>query len=367
MIFYLVITPCYASANSGKTAHIYIDLATLPALLQMADAVKQPQEDPKLFIWKRFKPLDARDELLQTLNAKMVDTQFLSESNYDLFIFLVNENLKNFYNKYRDHSFIIHLNAVHIPKSGDVFDIIPENQIKTVHLYEDAIGISMWYKYMLYPAMGFIHKLPTYMHLGHYNLKNLAISEDKIITFNFQNEASKLSESQKQMVAKLVGLDMEKVKKIFQHRPVAVFLDDPRLDVQSATSFVEFLIKTHGNDITTYNWIYKNHPRITDSTNFELIKKFFPNTEKLDNQIPLEVLILTGYTPDYIAGYGTSVFYSFDRPQILGYIKRFKDEIYMKYLRQLGKITPDIIYIKKDEKTQKSKFSGFIEKINNLF
>ena len=219
---------------------------------------------------------------------------------------------------------------------------------------------------MLYPAMRFIHKIPTYMHLGYYNLKNLAISEDKIIQFNFHDEATKLSAEQKQMIAKLVGLDLDMVKQIFAQRPVAVFLDDPRLDTQSAKNFVEFLLAKN-KDISSYTWIYKNHPRITKSTNFDLLKNYFKHIEILDNQIPLEALILTDYSPDYIAGYGTSGFYSFERSQILGYFKRFKEEIYMEYLLQLGKITPEIIYDAQEKKNSKDKFSTFIEKVKDIF
>ena len=127
-----------------KIAHVYIDLASVPAVFQMIDALTQNPNDPKFIILKRFKALDNNDTVLKSINAQMIDATFLGEKKYEEFSELINKSLLDFYKKHNDFHFIIHFNLHHVPEYKDFFQIIPANQIIGVHLYEDSLGRSLW-------------------------------------------------------------------------------------------------------------------------------------------------------------------------------------------------------------------------------
>ena len=336
---------CWAGENTQKTAHIYVDLASIPALLQMVDAVKQPADDPKLFIWKRFHTLPPDDLTLKELNGTMPDAKSLGEQNYDLFIDFVDEHVTDFYQKYPDYMFVIHLNLFHSKnRSGHIFDIIPEKQIQSVHLYEDAIGRSYWDGGTERTFLAFNEtSAPKYLHFGGFVSKQLSLTENQLILEDFQEIEKTLSVKQKSQIAKFVGFDSSQLSQIYLKRPTAVFLDDPSLTVEKAEMFLEKLMKD--KRLKTYTWLYKNHPRVSEKTEvFELLNKLFPTVLPLPNAMPLESLILCGYRPTYIAGYGSSVFFSFKAEQILGYIKRNYLETYLHPLLELGILTPEKVF-----------------------
>ena len=337
LFFRIVYTP--------PIAHIYIDLASVPSLLQMTDALQQPSEEPKLFIWKRFPALKADDRILQSMNAIMVDSKFLGEKNYEKFNTLVDTNLMEFYAKNFNHHFVIHLNAYHaLNKSGHFSNIIPTEKIKEIHLYDDAIGRSLWDKktYISYATLS--GNLKTYMHLAQYDPKILPVEKEKIIPLDFYQAAATLSDDKKAMLAHLTGLDLEKMNQAFEHRPVAVFLDDPDLKWQATEKFIKELIRKHP-EIKNYTWLYKNHPRVSkNGETLKLLSKYFPKIIVISNEIPLETLIMVKLVPDFIAGYGSSVFYSFPKEKILGYIHRIKNEYYQTSLINLGILTPELIF-----------------------
>lgn len=257
---------------------------------------------------------------------------------------MVNSNVSNFYKKYPNYKFIFHLNAFHIFKTKEIFNIIPHQKVKVVHLYDDSIGRSLWdtESYENYAISSLEYN--TYFHAGYYDSKILPIDKKRIISLDFLKSALELSKKKRMKLAKMAGLDLKKMKIIFKNGPIAVFLDDPNLTSEIAEDFIKKLIQKK-SDIKNYTWIYKNHPRVSErSLVFDILSKYFKNVIEIHNAVPLETLILVGLSPDYIAGYGSSVFYSFKKNQILGYIQRKELENYKQPLLDLGIITPDIIF-----------------------
>ena len=78
------------------------------------------------------------------------------------------------------------------------------------------------------------------------------------VPLNFKS-TSKLPFTQKIVLTKLTGLDFNQMSLLFKNRPVAIFVDDPELDIQTAENFIKKLIKKKP-EIKNYTWIYKNHP-----------------------------------------------------------------------------------------------------------
>lgn len=325
-----------------KVAHIYIDLASLSSLAQMVDVVEQPLNNPKLLIWKRFHALSIDDPLLKHINAKMPDAKFLGEFNYMLFSDLVDKNVSDFYQNYSDYVYDIHLNLAHIPRSGRIFDIIPPSQIRSIHLYEDAIGRSLWDKRTIDEYNSIETSAPKYLHVGFWDPNTFASIRDKIIKIDFQEKALSLSALQKEMIARMTGLDLAQLSAL--KRPTILFADDPSLDLKRTEEFFKSI--SQKKELKSYLWLYKNHPRVARGEGIALkfIKKYFNKVYILPNEIPIEVLILCGYEPSYIAGYGSSLFFSFKSNQILAYIERNYLEMYLKPLLDLGILTKDKIF-----------------------
>lgn len=129
-------------------------------------------------------------------------------------------------------------------------------------------------------------------------------------------------------------------------RPTILFADDPSLDLERLETFLKSI--SQKKELQSYLWLYKNHPRVArgEGIALGLIRKYFNEVYVLSNEIPVEVQILFGYEPSYIAGYGSSLFFSFKPHQILAYIERNHLETYLKPLLDLGILTKDkILYV----------------------
>ena len=324
-------------------AHIYIDLASIPTLAQMTDVVRQPVGDPKLIIWKRIKALPPEAPVLKRINAQMIDATYLGEQKYELFSDLVTEKVQAFYQEFPGAVFHIHLNASHVERSGRVFEIIPDSQIAALHLYEDALGRGLWDRRMqtVFEKLGQHGRVIFY--LGFWDPDILSVPKEAVRLLSFPKLAAGLSDEQRQAVAELAGLDLTEMQQIFSKRPVAVFVDDPNLKSAEADRFLAQIMADP--KVRRYTWIYKNHPRSSSPRKaVGLFQKYGVEPIVLNNKIPLETLMVAGYTPDYVAGYGSSVFYAFGRDQILGYIRRKKLENYEGPLLKQGILTPDLVY-----------------------
>ena len=334
---------CIASPFVPKTAHIYIDFASVPTVFQIADALRQNPTDPKLFMFKRLKALDANDDVLKSINAEMLDPKYLKR--FDKFSRQwIDSNLLTFYNRYPDYHFIIHLNAVALYDSGHFEKIIPKNQLKALHFYDDSVGRSLWDQTFIKDYTIFAKRFPTYAHIGYYDFKKLPIDPSHVFLMDFRELASILSPVQKKKMAHIIGIDYEQAQNTFKKRPIVFFVDDPNLKSESAEKFIQKILKQYP-DSQNYYWLYKNHPRIPHpSPNLSILQKYFKNVSVVPNKIPLESFLSIGFPIDYVAGYGSSIFYSFKKEQVLGYIRRIKGEYYEPLLLLMDILTPNLIF-----------------------
>ena len=127
-------------------------------------------------------------------------------------------------------------------------------------------------------------------------------------------------------------------------KPVAIFLDDPDLVTTTADKFIQKLLKDKP-EIQNYNWLYKNHPRVSrPSETLHILRKYFKNVSVIPNKIPLESFLSVDFPIDYVAGYGSSIFFSFKKEQILGYLRRLHLEVYEESLLKIGILTPDLVF-----------------------
>ena len=343
LVFLLISGGVAWSATPPETVHIYIDLASTPALLQMVDAVSQPAHEPKLFMWKRFFALAPDDPILTSLNAEWADAKFLGEHNYDKFIAFSDTAVQTFYHKHPDARYIVHLNLSAYPWSGHVFDIIPPAQIATVHLYEDSAARTLWdpISWQVYDA--FVRTYgPALAHVAFYD-DLVQIAPNNIVRYDFQDLATRLSPHQKRMILHLAGLTDAFLKQTTDITTALVFIDDPILKQSEATDFLEHTNRTIPlKDLTC---LYKSHPRTpAPGENLNLLRQYCGRVVVIPNAVPLEALLFSDIPIRYVTGYGSSIFFSFRADQILGYIARRGYEPYISVLKHLGLLTSDRIY-----------------------
>ncbi|MBR2137352.1 MAG: hypothetical protein IJ852_05285 [Alphaproteobacteria bacterium] len=329
-------------ANPAEVCHVYIDLASTPSLMQAVNAVQMPEQDYKLLLLKRFH--SRFSEALKKHRIKVIGAPQLGNRDYDEFAQIIDENLIRFYLKHPKAQYHIHLNAFHTMRSGHVFDIIPPKQIKSIHLYEDSYGRTLWDQDILEEFFVQFLKAPVFLHIG---LKSQAashrIKEKYIIQKTWRQMEAELTDAQKTLIAQIIGIDIAQMNIMFKDKPVAVFFDDPALTAEESRKFLQKL--SENKEIKKIHWLYKNHPRRGDvGDSYEILRQFVGKAEIIPSKIPFEAFYLLGMKTDFAAGYGSSVFFSFDKGQILGYIKRKFWEAYLNPLLELGILSADKIY-----------------------
>lgn len=343
VILFLLPLFSWLNLNADRTSsvcHIYVDLASSPSLMQMVNAVQEPDEDYKLLILKRFH--SRKTSLLESKNIQILGTYYLKNHAYREFGYFVNKNVLRFYLEHPKAQYHIHLNASHIDRSGRIFDIIPPEQVKSIHLYEDSVGRFLWDDSVLEPFFWLSARAPVYLHMRFPDSFS-SVNKRRVVIENLKQKILKLTDEQKEAVAQMAGVDTKKIRPFFNQKPVAVFFDDPVLSAEETESFLQNLSEKY--DIKSYHWIYKNHPRIREkSQSYDVLEQFVGSVEILPNEIPFEALMVAGFLPDYAAGYGSSVFFSLDADQVIGYIKRKFWEDYLPLLEQVGIVSEDKVF-----------------------
>ena len=85
-------------------------------------------------------------------------------------------------------------------------------------------------------------------------------------------------------------------------------------------------------------WFSKQHPRVRETN--EKTKGFIPIGETF---IPLEAFLLSDLPIKYVAGEGSSAFYSVPPHMIAGYVPNSR-RFYVQHLLDLKILTPDKVY-----------------------
>lgn len=315
-------------------AHVYIDVASTPTLFQMIDLVKQPKDEPKYALWRRYvHPLS--QQFLNSINLQRsaLHTQVMNNEAKKI----IKRELREFYDKNPGHLFVIHANMLHNWAVSAVLEVIPRNRIQMLYLYEDSVAHTLWRPWnkrdenyvKLYPT---IYRV-TFMNRVHREfprLRNKLYMEE----MNFRT-AVKLEPEQKDILYKLVGFDEKLFVDLFKNKPVGIFLDELDMDADKVTTYWENMLKNNA-ELQNIQWIYKNHPRGSKfGPSYEKLAKIVPNIQAVSEKIPFEIMLIAGFAPDYVFGYSSSVFFSLDKKQVVGYVERPND-LYLPILKDLG-------------------------------
>lgn len=368
--------------NPLKTkVHIYIDYATTPALLQMADFVKQPTKDKKFIFWRRFPNLNKRVKL-SDFNAVQIDLP-ASEGKNNICWDIVVNSIQSIYHHNPDADYIIHSNLWWNELLVPILRIIPKERIKHIHIYEDGVSnvthsrkhyttsikrghdyatdlqniLNNTQKYSHHYDFSFHTLYPTTYHLGfvdyllnhdEFNIFRDFLSSANIAEINYHKIAKTLSDKQKQHLFDLVGFDANNYKKQISGKSVDFFL------LRAAFSSVDEQVRTVSHLFKNYDknrvLVLKEHPNLSARAIAKKIQSDIPNSIIFPKHIPFEVLILADLMPDTISGYTTSVFFVIPKEKIKYFITSNRDS-YLPFLKELNIITDaQIIQSLKEEK-----------------
>lgn len=350
-----------------RVAHIYVDLASTPTLLQMVDMIRQDKNEDKLILWNRIRNIGDRVDLSK-YNIKEIllgSNTEIRKDNKDIGTLMseVYEFTKNHIN----YRYVIHANLDHMELLVPILQYIPSNLIKHIHLYEDSIGKAAMmkraipydadiiklvissasninYNYYRYN----LHKIyPVKYHLAfkYYienspTMKNFreVVPTNLIEDVNIHKIAKSLTDKEKQKLSELLGINIEDFNK---ESNIAIFALGYMENNQGNNAQIELLrfIKQSVKD-KNYTWFYKEHPWLTkDSYLRDMIKQEFPDMKEIRKDIPLEVLILLGGKSFKFAGYSSSIFMTVPPKDIIYYIRRPKD-VYLPFLFEQNIVSP---------------------------
>lgn len=342
--------------DTRKTAYIYIDPATTGAMFQMADLLKHPPKKPKYVAFSRFAHAMDKD-FTQKHNIKK--SKIETNPYEGNFTTILENEVQKFYEKHADYKFIIHANLFHTERTfAPILKIIPKKQIKKVYFYDDSIGRSLWdnwdfmndYYAENFPTvfkLAFKEKL--YERFPH--IKNYAIEEQNISTL-----AKTLSEYEKKQLSHSIGFSHEMFNHLISNKDFVVYLDDPYVNVKKTFQHVDKLLKEKP-ELKNMVWVYKQHPRGKNTgPSYNALKKRVKHVLEINSKIPFEILQLTGCTPKFVLGYGSSVFFSLKKEEVLAYFERHIDysaghkDIYLPILQKLGILdTSNTVLVNREE------------------
>ena len=350
-----------------KVAHIYVDLASTPTLLQMVDMIRQDAKEEKLMLWNRIRNIGDRVDLSK-YNMKEIsfdsDTE-IRKDNKDFGTLM--SNIYEFTKNHVNYRYIIHANVDHMELLVPILQYIPENMIKHIHLYEDSIGKAVMKKQAVsYKAEDIkeairtvgnidynyyrynLHKIyPVTYHLAFkYYIENsptmqnfrTVVPTDLIEDVNIHNIAKSLTDVEKQKLSELLGINIEDFNK---ESNIVIFALGYMENNQGNNAQIELLrfIKQSVKD-KNYTWFYKEHPWLTNDTYLsDVIKREFPDMKEIRKDIPLEVLILLGGKSFKFAGYSSSIFMTVPPKDIIYYVRRPKD-VYLPFLFEQNIVSP---------------------------
>ncbi len=127
-----------------KTIHVYMDSASTPALLQMVDFIRQPEEDFKIVIWDRYHSYIKYKEKYK--NTVFLDLQEVDEQKNDLALKKYPQNpiplliyLDEILEKELNAKIVIHFNGHHDRLYRALLNTSHiSEKVSDVHVYEDA-------------------------------------------------------------------------------------------------------------------------------------------------------------------------------------------------------------------------------------
>lgn len=376
--------------DGQKEIHVFFGVASNSTLLQMLEFIKLDKRIPKIVAWHLHpnalklvaKQYNAVTIDLYPKHGQTVDNVLRNSIRQNIYC------LGTFLSKCKGLKIVLHMNWRHV--SGDWISLmyrIGANKIKVVHLYEDGMGSVVYnsknevikdlrtVKRLLrnavgtfssdaiktsstkiWPLLHLLHKKANYSyhtclhkiitvtyHLGfldafkksnefsHFNdVLEGAVFED----VDYRKKAEKLSNSEKQLLAKMLGIDLKKLKNLDRKsKKKALFIMgvinwggkrgySEKFQLSWLKICREKLLPDSKN--SKYTWFFKEHPSILSKGSIsKKAKKMYPDLIELNRDFPFEVLILFGFEPDKVCGMWSSITFSLkkDQPVVFVYTK----------------------------------------------
>lgn len=368
-----------------RLAYIYADTSSFPTLMQMVDLVKQDPSVPKFIMWKRMVNLNRKDPLFKEATIlKSSDNRYHSQ-----FIPNMHRHVQDFVNTYPNASFIIHLNKDQTRLIWAVLGSIPPERVKHIHFYEESyastafivsgpnIGPDKFLPILQEPhapgvwsynyAYSAVKIFPSTFHLAlHPAIKQKkflkeALKNAKVQNVDFTEIAKSLTEQQKKDLLRINNIDEKTLAPFRAGKPVMLFTlgffhgakDKNREQINVLDQVYSGKTRFVKNP-QDYVWMYKEHPWLSkDKFISRTLKKRFPAVIPIPKETPLEILFLTGYLPDKVFGFSSSLFFALPAENILFFMERIYDP-YVPILKQMGKLTDDqIVRLEDFQKTKK--------------
>ncbi len=343
------------------TIHIYIEEATFPTELQLIDIVQRAKDTPKIISWNwdRFPSLKG----IENYNATLLDFSFRPKlKNYDKSkIKALIKELKNL----KDNDFVIHANLLWAESIIPLLRELPREKIKHIYLYEDGLAnllaltsaipavkmenpaekiqqlinskekFSNKYAYLLhkqYPVtyrISFWNEFKQKKLIGNFSE---VMKDADVENVDIQKIAEKLTAEQKQELFKIFDFDADFYKEIIKNKKVHFFVIAHYLTYDDKD--LQSWFKQHNNPDDVL--FIKGS---SDMLNNRLIPAYvFPN------QVPFEMLVISGLTPDSVSGVASSLFYALPAKNI-GYIIYDEKDQNAGIIKQLKNLTDKQIKI----------------------
>ncbi len=357
-----------------RLAYIYADTSSFPTLLQMVDFVKQDPNAPKFIVWKRMVNLNFKDPLFKgTTILKLGDKRY-----HPQFMPNLRRHVQDFVNTYPNASFIVHLNKDQTGLIWAVLGAIPTERVKHIHLYEESYASTsfilsgpilepdkflprlkdpktpgFWsYNYGYSAAKIF----PSTFHLAvmpeakQKKFLKDALKNAEVKNVDFKELAQSLTEEQKKDLLRLANIDENTLAPFRSGKPVMLFTlgffhdakDKNREQINVLNQVYAGKTRFVKNP-QDYTWMYKEHPWLSkDKFIRKTLKKHFPAVVPIPKETPLEILFLTGYLPDKVFGFSSSLFFALPAENILFFMERHHDP-YVPILKETGQLTDDKI------------------------
>lgn len=402
LLFILIV--CFHAGFKGcrlyrekRPVHIYMDIASIPAFLQMTDFVQVPKTDKKYIAWRRF-PNRGKFFDLNSFNTQEIKMP-VYESAYQETYSALDEALPEIVEQNPEGQFIIHGNLRHPYYTVmPALKHIPPSRIKEIHLYEDGLGnlYEVWRRYAtseynwseacvqhikdfqnkktdsLRPQDMFcLYKLyPTTYHVSFIDMlkkendfkKFFENLSERLVEIDFHKISKELSPDAKKFLYAMVGFNEKQYKETTNGKKTLYYTLGWLQERSDNLLLVEIFNELKNNELKRLLdnpdtvLFFKAHPATAAKSMKDELLKDNKDAIIFPRDIPLEILVIADLTPDYILGFSSTVFFAFEPEKILYYLTINGDKN-LQALKKLNIISEEKIldihnFIKKDSQIQ---------------
>lgn len=392
LIFILSGIAGFTFVNRTKTIHIYMDFATLPAFLQMADFVRTPMNEEKIIAWRRY------PNLPQMLDLKKYNTQFVAlpqnEVQNEKSLEKIYQTVQEVYKKNPNALYILHSNLHWGGSLAALLHIIPPKQVKHLYIYEDGFSNTVHSRKNITLNKKLANKnevnklkkiiqendLKNYTHTLNFAFHRLykttyffsfldmikqdaefanffkALDGAELRPIDFNLLKKSLTPEQIGTISQMVGFDKETYVQQVRGRKTHFFLLGGAFvhkydQAAAAKDFYVHFIEQDKESVL----VLKEHPWIANLSLKQTLQNQIPEALLFPRSVPMEMLILTDLVPTSLSGYTSSAFYSFPSVKIMEYLTSEYD-FYLPFFKKLNRININQIkYLQNYKKGQLTK------------